>query len=178
MKTQRKLNSRDIIFVGIFAALCVIATTVKIPLPTGGMVHLGTACLFTIAILFGGVYAGLSGAIGSAFFDLMMGFSPYTVWSFVIKGGAGLIAGVIAKGLWPDQSFNRNSLTSSWLLKAVLGCVLAAVWTLGGYFVAWWQVTGSQSIAIANLPSSLITSGVGMIVALFLAARLRKTLKI
>jgi uncharacterized membrane protein len=178
MKTQRKLSTRDLVFNGIFAALCVIATTIKIPLPTGGMVHLGTACLFTIAILFGGVYAGLSGAIGSAFFDLMMGFSPYTLWSFVIKGGAGLIAGWIAKGLWPEQSFQGNSLTSSWLLKAVLGCVLAAVWTLGGYFLAWWQVTGSLSIAIGNLPSSLLTSGVGMIVAMFLAAKLRKMLKI
>ncbi len=178
MKTQRKLSTRDIVFIGIFAALCVIATTVKIPLITGGMVHLGTACLFTVAILFGGVYAGLSGAIGSAFFDLMMGFSPYTLWSFVIKGGAGFIAGLIAKGLWPDQSLQRNSLTRSWLLKAVLGCIVAAGWTLGGYFLAWWQVTGSLSIALGNLPSSLITSGVGTVVALFLAARLRKTLKI
>ncbi len=178
MKTQRKLSSRDTIFIGIFAALCVIATMIKIPLPTGGMVHLGTACLFTIAILFGGVYAGLAGAIGSAFFDLMMGFSPYTLWSFIIKGGAGLIAGWIAKGLWSDQSFPRNSLTNRWLLKAVLGCVVAAAWTLGGYLLAWWQVTGSLTIAIGNLPSSLLTSGVGMIIAIFLAARLRKTLKI
>jgi uncharacterized membrane protein len=179
MKTQRKLSSRDIIFIGMFAALCVIATMIKIPLPTGGMVHLGTACLFTVAILFGGVYAGLSGAIGSAFFDLMLGFSPYTLWSFVIKGGAGVIAGWIAKGLWPDPSFQKKSLTSnSWLLRAVIGCIVASAWTLGGYLLAWWQVTDSLSIAIGNLPSSLITSGVGMIVALLLAARLRKTLKI
>ena len=43
------------------------------------MVHLGTAFLYTIAIIFGGVYAGLAGAIGSAFFDMMMGFSSLYV---------------------------------------------------------------------------------------------------
>jgi len=177
MNKQRKLSIRDIVFVGVFSALCVIATTVKIPLPTGGMVHLGSACIFTVALLFGGVYAGLAGAIGSAFFDLLMGFSPYTLWSFVIKGGAGLIAGWVAMGLWPNSLAGSISIRLL-LFKAILGCVLAAVWTLGGYVLAWWQVSGSLSIAIGNMPSSLITSGVGIVVALFLAARLRTTLNI
>ncbi len=179
MNVKRKFTSRDSIFVGVFSALCVLATTIKIYLGIGGMIHLGTACLFTIAILFGGVYAGLAGAIGSAFFDLLMGFSPYTIWSFIIKGVAGLIAGVVAKGMWPETPFGQSSLTNShWFTKAILGCVLAGIWTLGGYILAWWQVTGSLSIAIGNTLSSVITSSVGLIVALFLTAKLRKIIKI
>jgi uncharacterized membrane protein len=178
MKRQRNFTTRDIIFIGVFSALCVIATTVKIPLVTGGMVHLGTACLFTIAILFGGVYAGLSGAIGSAFFDLLMGFSPYTIWSFVIKGIAGFIAGVVVKGLWPETTIGQRPVTNKvWMVKAIFGCLLAALWTLGGYILAWWQVTGSLSVAIGNMPSSLITSGVGMIVAFFLTVKLHNVIK-
>lgn len=179
MKQQRKLTIRDIIFIGILAALCVIATTVKIPLPTGGMVHLGSACLFTIAILFGGVYAGLSGAIGSAFFDLLMGFSPYTIWSFFIKGIAGLIGGWIARGLWPEQSPDLNFKAKNyWLIRAVVGLVAAAAWTLGGYILAWWQVSGSLAIALGNSPSSLLTSGIGILVALLLSAKLRKMIRL
>ena len=170
---KRSLTLRDTVTIGILAAMCAMATSLKIPFGVGAMVHLGSAFLFTVAICFGGVYAGLSGAIGSAFFDLLMGFSPYTPWSFVIKGLAGLIAGWIAHGLWPHE----YDPGAPWLLRAVLACSLAAAWTLGGYIVAWWQVTGSLTVAFANSPGSLLTSGVGMVVALFLAPRLRKALR-
>jgi len=159
----------------VFAAMCAIATAIKIPFGVGAMVHLGTAFIFTIAIVFGGVYAGLAGAIGSAFYDLLMGFSPYTFWSFGIKGIAGLIAGVVAKGLWPENKEGSFiPLGKKGIMRAVLGCILAATWTLGGYTVAWWQVTGSITTAIANMPSSLMTSGVGFVIALILAPKLRK----
>jgi len=168
MSGKRKLATRDLIYIGVLSALCAIGTSLKIPLPTGGMVHLGTAVIFTVAIIYGGVFAGFTGAIGSALFDLVMGFSPYTLWSFVIKGIAGLIAGRIAKGAWPEASSGKH-----WLLRAVVGCLVAALWTAGGYVLAWWQILGSLSVALANIPSSLLTSGVGVIVALILAARLR-----
>lgn len=171
MKKQR-LNTKDVIFIGMLAAICAIATTLKVPLPTGAMVHLGTAAIFIIGIAFGGVYAGLAGAIGSAFFDLLMGFSPYTLWSFGIKGVAGFIVGSVAKGVWPEPSYYSSG--RGWLKKAVLGCILAAVWTLGGYILAWWQVLGSLAVALANIPASLLTSGIGMIVALVLSPKIRK----
>lgn len=173
MKEKRSLTIRDVIFIGILAAMGTIATTIKIPFGVGAMVHLGTGLLYTVAIVFGGVYAGLTGAIGSAFFDLMMGFSPYTLWSFVIKGIAGLLAGTVAKGLWPESAVEE----SRWLLRALAGCVLAAAWTLGGYLVAWSQVTGSLTVALGNMPSSLMTSGVGLIVAMLLSPKLRKLVK-
>lgn len=173
MNETRKFTIRDLVFSSVFASLCVIATSIKIPFGVGAMVHLGTACIFTIGIIFGGVYAGLAGAIGSAFYDILMGFSPYTLWSFFIKGIAGLIVGVIAKGLWPEATGNGNK----WFLRAVVGCLAAATWTLGGYFLAWWKITGSLAIAIGNIPSSLMTSTAGMIVALILGPKLRKVLK-
>ena len=116
---------------------------------------------------------GLSAAIGSAFFDLLMGFSPYTVWSFAIKGSAGLIAGVISHGLWPQ---GQVTVEGRWLVRSLIGCTVAAAWTLGGYFIAWWQVTGSLAVAVANIPASLLTSAVGLIVALLLAPKLKKAL--
>lgn len=169
---KRRINTRDVIFIGILAAICAIATCIKVPLPTGAMVHLGTAAIYIIGISFGGVYAGLAGAIGSAFFDLLLGFSPYTVWSFIIKGVAGFIVGSIAKGVWPEERY--YSFGNSWKLKALLGCVLAAIWTLGGYILAWWQVIGSLVAALNNIPASLLTSGVGMLVAFLLSPKIRQ----
>ena len=166
---NRKLSVRDIVFIGLLSAMCILATTIKVPFGTGAMVHLGTAMLYTIGIVFGGVYAGLAGAIGSAFFDLLMGFSPYTIWSFFIKGGAGIVVGVLAKGRWPESGPRGGY---GWL-RTLAACLAAAVWTLAGYFAAWWGVTGSQAVAIANIPSSLLTSGAGIVVAMLLAPRIR-----
>lgn len=177
MKRQRKFQTKDLVFASMFAAMCVIATSIKVPFGVGAMVHLGTAFIFTIGIVFGGVYAGLAGAIGSAFYDILMGFSPYTLWSFVIKGMAGFIVGFVAKGLWPEAVITTSTaFTQNKLFRATLGCILAATWTLGGYMIAWWQVTGSFATAVANIPSSLMTSTAGLIVALLLAPKLRKLL--
>ncbi len=65
-----KLKTRDIVYIGFIAALCAVATTIRIEIPGGAMVHLGSAALFTSSILFGGLYGGLGAAIGSALFDL------------------------------------------------------------------------------------------------------------
>lgn len=172
MIARRRLTTKDIVYSGVLAAMCAIATSLKIPFGVGAMVHLGTASLFTVGICFGGVYAGLAGAIGSAFYDLLMGFSPYTAWSFFIKGIAGFIVGFIAKGLWPAPVTRETG--KGWLWRAALGCVLAAAWTLGGYIIAWWQITGSLATAFANIPSSLMTSGVGFVIAMILSPKLRK----
>lgn len=176
MNNKRRLTIKDTVTIGVLAGMCAIATSLKIPLGVGAMVHLGTAFMFTVAIVQGGVYAGLSAAIGSAFFDLLMGFSPYTPWSFFIKGIAGLLAGTIAHGLWPQEHLKYSDASRRWILRAVIGCLVAAAWTLGGYMVAWWQVTGSLTVAISNMPASLLTSGVGLPIALLLAPRLRKAL--
>lgn len=172
MKKLRTLNLQDVTTIGVLAAMCVIATSLKIPFGNGAMVHLGTGFLFTVALLFGGVYGGLTGAIGSAFFDLLLGFSPYTLWSFFIKGMAGLIVGTVAQGLWPKA----GGLKAVSRLRALMACLLGATWTLGGYMLAWTQVMGSFGVALSNAPSSLMTSGVGIPLALLAAPALRKAL--
>lgn len=177
MNRKRKLNVRDIIFIGVLSSMCTIATTIKIPFGVGAMVHLGSAFLYTAGIIFGGVYAGLAGAIGSGLYDLLMGFSPYTVWSFVIKGIAGFIVGTVAKGVWPEMTVNFYTPGRQRLARAFFACILAALWTLCGYILAWWYVTGSLATAVANIPSSLMTSGAGLAVAMVLGPKLRKVLK-
>ncbi|HMM22280.1 MAG TPA: ECF transporter S component [Selenomonadales bacterium] len=167
----RKFTTKDLVYIGVFSAMLAIGTSLRVPFGVGAMVHLGTAVIFIIGILYGGVYAGLSAAIGSALFDLVMGFSPYTLWSFFIKGLAGLIVGTIAKGLWPEAG--KAVRTWTWLLRAVAGCLAAAAWTLGGYIVAWWQVTGSLAVALNNVPGSLMTSLAGFIAAMLLTPKLR-----
>lgn len=169
---KRRLELRDLVVIGMLAAMCMVATLIKIPFGSGAMIHMGTACIFLIGILFGGVYAGFAAAIGAAFFDLLMGFSPYTAWSFIIKGTAGYVTGTVARGAWPEALAGDR-----WVFKAISGMLLGAACTLGGYMVAWWAVLGSVTAAVANIPSSLITSGVGLVVAMVLAPKMRRILR-
>lgn len=168
MKKALTFSVRDVAIIGMLAALHTLSIMIKIPYGQGAMVHLGTAAVFTFAIVFGGKYAGPAGAIGAAFFDLLMGFSPYTIWSFFIKGIAGFLAGTIAhSGSQKGASIPRN----------LLACLIAAAWTLAGYLLAWTVVLGSFTAAVMNIPSSLMSSGVGMLIGIPLGATLRITLK-
>ena len=87
---------------GLMAALCYVAFTyVKIPIPTigGDMValHVGNAFCVLVALLLGGTYGGVAGALGMTIADLM---DPAYVTSapktFILKFLIGLIAGFIA----------------------------------------------------------------------------------
>ena len=167
------LTVRDIIYIGMLSALCALATTLLIPLPTGAMVHLGSAALFTISALFGGLYGGLAGAIGTGLFDLVMGHSAYTLFSIVIKGISGLIVGYMVVGFRPNPTKAREA-TFARLLTAML---VGAVWTALGYLVAWAYVLDSFMAAVGNLPASFLTSGIGIVVALFLVRALRKMIR-
>lgn len=161
-------KTRYIVYVGMFSALCTVATFIKVPFGNGAMVHLGSAMIFTLAILFGGKYAGPAGAIGSAFFDLLLGFSPYTLWSFFIKGIAGFVAGSISH-------YKKNNGEN--IVLNIIALLAAAAWTLIGYIAAWTVVIGSYQAALANIPSSLMSSTMGIIVSLPLTIVLRKALK-
>jgi uncharacterized membrane protein len=165
---DRKFSTRDVTTIGMLAALCVVGTTIKVPFGQGAMVHLGSAAIFTSGLLFGGVYAGLGGAIGSAFFDILMGFSPYTLWSFFIKGIAGYIAGTVSHS---GGTNGRN------FVRDVLALILAAAWTLAGYLVAWTAVIGKWEVAFLNWPASVMTSTAGIIVAIPLSFALRGPLQ-
>lgn len=165
-----KIKTYEILRVGLLAAVIALSTTILIPLPTGGMVHLGSAALFTVATLFGGFYGGLAGGIGSFLFDLVMGYSPYTLFSLIIKGVAGFLVGYISVGLYPP-SLNRQPLSWGRLILALL---VGTLWTALGYFIAWLIVLDSRALAIAHLPASFLTSGVGIVIALLLIPRLSK----
>ena len=163
------MKARDIVTIGMLVGVCVIATFIKIPFGAGAMVNLGSAFIFTAAGIFGGVYTGLAAAMGSAIYDLLMGFSPYILWSFVIKGVAGLLAGYVTVGMHPQSTAYRLS-------RHLPAMILAAVWTLAGYVMAWWQVTGSFAVALSNIPASLLTSAAGISIALILTPMLQRAM--
>lgn len=168
-----KLSTKDVIYIGLLSAICIVATFILFPLPTGGMTHLGSAALFTIAAAFGGMYAGLAGAIGSGIFDLISGHTSYTLFSIIIKGLAGMAVGVLTVGMYPSAQNYPIVSRSKILLATIVGAIITAI----GYFIAWAIVLDSIAVAATRLPATFITSGVGIIVALLLAPAIQKIAK-
>ena len=87
---------------GLMAALCYVAFTyVKIPIPTigGDMValHVGNAFCVLAALLLGGTYGGVAGALGVTIADLVdPAYAASAPKTFILKFLIGLIAGFIA----------------------------------------------------------------------------------
>ena len=145
-----KLSTRDIVYIGFIAALCAVATTIRIEIPGGAMVHLGSAALFTTSILFGG-------------------HTQYIVFSFFIKGIAGLIVGGMTAGYLPP-SITKPTASFGRILVAL---IIGAIWTALGYFLAWWFVLESAVVAASKIQYSLITSAAGIVVAIILTPKLQ-----
>ena len=86
----------------LMAALCYVAFTflqIKIPLPGGdaSSLHIGNAVCVLAALMLGGVYGGLAGAVGMSIADIMdpvyITVAPKT---FLLKFCIGLIVGLVA----------------------------------------------------------------------------------
>ena len=110
-----------IAMVGLLAALSYVVFTygqVKITLPGGDAtsIHLGNAVCVIGALLVGGFYGGLGGAIGMTIGDLLDPvYIVYAPKTFICKLCIGLIAGFVAHRLGKiDRSTDKNHIFPSW----------------------------------------------------------------
>lgn len=168
-----KLETKDLVYIGVLTAICIVTTMLLMPLPTGGMFHLGSAALFTIGAVYGGLYAGLAGAIGSGIFDIVTGHTSYTIFSIIIKGLAGVTMGILTVGFSPITKQTPGTPLSRIFLAAIAASIVNAV----GYFIAWGVVLNSWTVALTRLPATFITSGIGIGVTLLLAPQLQRLAK-
>lgn len=137
------------IHLGLSAALVFVATYfIKIVLPIG-YIHIGDGMILASATLLGPV-AWLPAALGSSLADLMLGFTPYALPTFLIKGLVGLVAG-----------FLLTRVHKTWLVGGIF--VAVELLMVGGYFVTESFMYGING-AIPAIPSNLIQGASGVII--------------
>ncbi|ALS38232.1 putative membrane protein [Enterococcus rotai] len=92
---NKQSSTTSIVLVGLFAALTVLGTMIKIPMPTGAFAHLGNSVLLLAVLLIGYKKGALAGGLGFAIFDVLNGFAaeaPYFILeSFIVGGAAALV---------------------------------------------------------------------------------------
>ena len=108
----------------LLAALCYVSFTylqIKIPMPGGDAtsIHIGNAFCVLAALLLGGFYGGLAGAIGMGIADIMdpiyITGAPKT---FLLKLCIGLIVGLVAHRIARINESSDKKYVWKWSLIA------------------------------------------------------------
>lgn len=131
-----------IVFTGMFAALSYVVFTflqIKITLPGGDAtsIHLGNAVCVLGALILGGMYGGLGGALGMTIGDILDPvYIVYAPKTFVLKLCIGLITGFVAHGLGKiNQQSDKNKVLKWTILASVSGLLFNMIFDpLVGYF--------------------------------------------
>ena len=138
----------------LFAALCyVIFTYLQIKIPPGGdatSIHLGNAFCVLAALLLGGWYGGLAGAIGMGIADVMdpiyITGAPKT---FILKLCIGLITGLVAHKIAKINESTDKKYIFKWsLLASVAGLAFNVIADpIVGYFYKQYILGQPQQMA-------------------------------
>lgn len=171
----------------LMAALSYVVFTflqIKVTLPGGDATsfHLGNAVCVLGALLLGGVYGGLGGAIGMTIGDL---FDPIYIVSapktFLLKFCIGLITGLIAHQCGHIADSNDSKHVLRWTILASIGGMLFNVIfdPLVSYFYKLLILgkPAAELILAWNITTTSVNAVLSVIVATVVYMALRPALK-
>lgn len=185
MKQHQQLLK--IALTGLMAALSYVVFTflqIKIPLPGGDAtsIHLGNAVCVLGALILGGIYGGLGGAIGMTIGDL---FDPvyviYAPKTFLLKFCIGFITGIVAHKFGKITQENDHRKVLKWvILASVSGLLFNVIFDpLVGYFYKL-VILGKPAAEITlvwNIASTSINAVTSAIVSVAVYMALRPSLR-
>jgi len=160
------LNTRQIAAIGVMGALATIATMMfAFPIPaTSGYFNLGDAIVMTTALTFGPIIGALAGGLGSGLADLLGGWYTWVIFTTVIKGAEGYVAGKLAG---PTEGRTLQKTIIAWIAGG-------AVMVLGYFIVQVFMYGFSAAMVEApfNMVQMIVAGVVGIPVSIALKDRL------
>lgn len=156
---------------GLCAALCYIGFAVfKIDIPVGTektAFHFGNVFCVLAALLIGGYWGGLSGAIGMTIGDLTTAYVSSAPKTFFLKLCIGLITGFIAHKIFKlSKEHSKKYIVGATLISCIGGMGFNIIADpLVGYFYKTWLLGIPQDIAKALAKMAAVTTFVNAIVA-------------
>lgn len=162
---------------GLMTALCYIGFTfLKIDIPVGPektAFHFGNVFCVLAALLLGGYWGGLSGAIGMTLADLTTSYVTSAPKTFLLKLCIGLIVGFVAHVIF---KISRDHKTKKYLtVTTILSCSAGMIFNIiadpiVGYFYKMYLLGIPQDLASALAKMSALTTSVNAILAVALAS--------
>lgn len=145
----------------IFAALVLVATAVfPINIPaTSGYFNFGETILYIAALFFGPLAGALSGGIGAATADVILGYSHFAPGTLIIKSIEGAIVGLLYLTI---QKHIPNQIA-----RAIISILCGGIFMVTGYFAYEQIILGYPiTIALAEVPFNIIQMIVGLVIAI------------
>ena len=139
---------------------------IRLPITAnGGLVHLGSAMLFIISIIFGPKKGAIAGAFGMGLFDLVSGWTLWAPFTFIARGMQGYVIGKIA---WSFHHQGNHVLLNS------LAIIISIPVMLTGYYICEVILFQSWIIPFASIPGNLVQNIVGLLIAIPVCRMLKK----
>ena len=168
----------------LLAALCFVSFTflqIKIPMPGGDAtsIHIGNAFCVLAALLLGGFYGGLSGAVGMTIADIMDPvYLPGAPKTFVLKLCIGLIVGLVAhRAAKINESTDKKYIFRWSVIASVAGLGFnVAADPVAGYFYKQYVLGQPQQMAEVLAKWSAAATFVNAVVSTVLVAFLYNVL--
>ena len=182
---KRKQTVVKLAQTALLAALCFVSFTflqIKIPMPGGDAtsLHIGNAFCVLAALLLGGVYGGLAGAIGMTIADILDPIyivgAPKT---FILKFCIGLIVGLVAHRIAKINESTDKKYVFRWsLIASIAGLGFNVIADpLVGYFYKQYILGQPQQMAEVLAKWSTATTFVNAVVSTVLVAVLYNVLR-
>lgn len=186
MKTTTNENLIKLVTAGLTAALCYVGYAVFPAISiTGTKIHLGNVFVVLGALLLGGLYGGLSGAVGLTLADILGGYAQSAPRTFICKMVIGLVVGLVAHKLCRiTMQHSKDKIVLFAALSAVAGLGVNCVFEPSLKYVWYTMLTPNAEKAEAAIKSlvaittytTIVNAVINSIIAVILYSALRPVL--
>ena len=173
---NNKQSLRKLCMAALFAALCYIGFTYcKIDIPAGGektAFHLGNVFCVLAALLLGGFWGGMAGAVGMTIADLTTAYVTSAPKTFLLKLCIGLITGLIAHKVFHISAEKQRKipLPAATAISCICGMGFNMVADpVVGYFYKTYVLGIPQDAAAIWAKIGALTTAVNAVVAVIAA---------
>lgn len=169
-------DSRRLAQAGLLAALCYIGFAfMKADIPVGlerTSFHFGNVFCVLAALLLGGYWGGLAGAVGMTIGDLTTGYLTSAPKTFLLKLCIGLIVGLVAHRISNLSLMkDRKKVAITTVAASASGMLFNVVADpVVGYFYKTYLLGVPQDIASMLAKMATLTTGVNAVIAVIAAS--------
>lgn len=172
----KKIKTKDIVLIALFAALTIIGTMIRIPVPSAlgtPFIHLGNSVLLLAVLLLGYKKGALAGGLGFAIFDFLNGFpleAPYFfIESFIVGGAAAFTFYLLKKqsdSLWVIIVTALTAGLAKLIMTFIKNLIISLTMTS--------NLNASLVTASSSLPATVVNVISTMIIVTLLYPSLKK----
>lgn len=180
---REKYDVKRLAQAGLLAALCYIGFAFfKIDIPVGpekASFHFGNVFCVLAALLLGGYWGGLAGAVGMTIGDFTTSYVTSAPKTFLLKLCIGLIVGLVAHIFFKlSHDHSAKYVTGVTILASACGMAFNVIADpLVGYFYKTYLFGVPQDITSALMKISALTTSVNAVVAVIAASAIYLALR-